>query len=64
MSILSISICILIYFLILSIFRIFFLFVLFKCIINIKLKITNNLKEKMEGLKKWNVSFVVENLLG
>jgi hypothetical protein len=52
MSILSISICILIYFLILSIFRIFFLFVLFKCIINIKLKITNNLKEKMEGLKK------------
>jgi hypothetical protein len=55
MSILSIAICILIYFVILSIFRIFFIFILFKCIIKIKEKITNNLKEKMGGIKNGKV---------
>jgi hypothetical protein len=53
------------YFIILYIFRIITIFAIFKCIINIKVKITNNLKEKMEGMKKWkmvlNVNFVVEN---
>jgi hypothetical protein len=43
------------YFIILSIFRIITIFCIFKCIINIKNKIANNLKEKMGGKKDGKV---------
>jgi len=49
MQILEVILCIFVYFIILTVFRLITIYIIIRSIINIKQKIIDNLKEKMEG---------------